>query len=380
MKLLEKILVAHDFSKSSENVVASAIELAKIFQSTIVPIHVLPDDVVHEKVRSLLNETALTKLRETGNLIKAEGVAMKKPLLMVGSPHEAIVRAAVDVNANLILLGSGETRKGDTFRLGTTAERIIQKSEKPVFVIKENVLLNVHHILCPVDFSDASKRALKNAITMARKFKSELTILAVCELQSPSWFVNKKDMDKENELRYSLHKKEFDSFLKDFNLTDLTWTKEVPKGDPSNEILSIISRKMIDLLIMGTSGRTGLNRMFMGSVTEKVVREVPCSFLTLKSEDVISLQLQTHIKDVEQLHKTAMELIESGFYEEAKDHLYACLNINDMHVPAYKGLALVYEKLKQPEKAKLYRDSARDILDKIWYTKVEKEVRKLRGS
>lgn len=380
MKLLEKILVAHDFSKSSENVVASAIELAKIFQSTIVPIHVLPDDVVHEKVRSLLNETAKTKLKETASRIKAEGIAMKKPLLMVGSPHEAIVRAAVDVNANIILLGSGETRKGDSFRLGTTAERIIQKSEKPVFVIKEDVLLNVQQILCPVDFSDASKRALKNAITMTRKFKSELTILAVCELQGGSWFLSKSDLEKENELRYSMHKEQFDAFLKEFNLADLTWSKEAPKGDPSNEILSIVSRKMIDLLIMGTSGRTGLNRMLMGSVTEKVVREVPCSFLTIKSEDAISLQLKSHIKDVEQLHKTALDLIENGFFEEAKDHLYACLNINDMHVPAHKALAVVYEKLNQPDKARLYRDSARDIMDKIWYSKVEKEVRKLRGS
>ena len=137
---------------------------------------------------------------------------------------------------------------------------------------------------------------------------------------------------------------------------------------------------MIDLLIMGTSGRTGLNRMFMGSITEKVVREVPCSFLTLKSEDIISLQLETHIKDIEQLHSTAMELIEDGFYEEAIDQLKACLNINDMHVPAYKGLAKVYDKLNQPEKARMYRSSAKDIMDKIWYQKIEKEIRHLRGS
>lgn len=380
MKLLEKILVATDFGKSSENVVSSAIELAKVFQSSIVPIHILPADIVNKKVRTLLNETALTNLEETASLIKKEGVTVSNPLLMIGSPYEAIPKAAVDVSANLILLGSGETKKGDTFRLGTTAERVIQKSEQPVFVIKEGVLLNVHHILCPVDFSDASKRALKNAITMARKFKSELTIIAVCELQSSSWFTSEKDKEKENNLRYTLHKKEFDSFLKQFNLNELHWTKEIPKGNPAEEILSTVSRKMIDLLIMGTSGRTGLNRMFMGSVTEKVIREVPCSFLTLKSEDMISLQLETHIRDIEQLHSTAMELIEDGFYEEAIDQLKACLNINDMHVPAYKGLAKVYDKLNQPEKARMYRSNARDIMDKIWYQKIENEVRKLRGS
>ena len=215
---------------------------------------------------------------------------------------------------------------------------------------------------------------------MARKFKSELTILAVCELEESAWFTSERIKKKENELRYELHKEELDSFLKGFNLTDLNWKKEVPRGKPSEEILSAISRNMIDLLIMGTAGRTGVNLMLMGSVTEKVVREVPCSFLTLKSEDAVSLQLETHIRDIEKLHNTAMELIEDGFYEEAIDQLKACLSINDMYVPAYKGLAKVYDRLNQSVKAEIHRNNARDIMDKIWYQKIEEEVRKLRGS
>lgn len=380
MKLLEKILLAQDFSKSSQNLVHSAIELAKIFESKIVAIHVLPDDIVNKKVKALLNETAMTKLEDTVKRIEDEGVDVDNPLLAFGSPHAAIARAAVDINANVILTGSGESKKGDTFQLGTTTGRIIQKSEKPVFVIKEGILLNVHHILCPVDFSESSKRALKNAMTMARRFKSELTILAVCELQGSTWFSSEKDKELENELRYTLHQEEFDSFLKSFDLSNINWTKEVPKGNPAKEILSAISRKMIDLLIMGTAGRTGLNRMIMGSVTEKVVREVPCSFLTLKSEDVISLQLETHMKDIEKLHNTGLQLMEDGFYEEAIGQFKACLGINDMHVPAYKGLAEVYKKLGQPERARMYSSNAKEIMDKIWYQKIEDEVRKLRGS
>ena len=380
MKLLDKILVALDFSESSQNVILSAIELARIFESTIVPVHILPDDVVNKKVKSMLNQMALEKLKETEALIKKDGVAVEKPLLMVGVAHQAIVRAAVDVNANLILIGSGETHKGDSYRLGITAERIIQKSQKPVFVIKEDVLLNVHHILCPVDFSDASRRALKNAITMARRFKSELTIMAVCELNGINWFSSEEYKEKENELRYVLHQESFESFLEEFNLTGINWTKESPKGNPAEEILSTTSRKMIDLLIMGTTGRTGINRVLMGSVTEKVVREVPCSFLTLKSEDVISLQLESHIKDIEKLDATAMKLIDDGFFEESIEQFKACLNINDMHVPAYKGLAKAYEALGQPEKAQMYRNNARDIMDKLWDRKIEEEVRKLRGS
>jgi len=380
MKLLETILLADDFSESSKNVINTAIEFAKVMQSKIIPIHVLPDDIVNKKVKTLLNETALTKLNEVQKNIEAAGVEVGDPILAFGVYSDIIVRAALNVNANLIIVGSGESHKKDRFQLGITTERTIQKSEKPVFVVKEGVLLNVQNILCPVDFSKPSKQALKNAITMAHRFRAELTILGVCELQGSTWFTSEEEREKENETRYAQHKAKFDDFLRAFNLKGLNWTKEIPKGNPSEEILSTISRKMIDLLVMGTAGRSGLNRMVMGSVTEKVIREVPCSFITLKSEDVINLRLESDIKDIEKLYKIGTQLMDDGFYEEAIEQFKSCLSINNMHVPAYFSIAKVYDKLNQPEKAKLYKDSARDIKDKMLYSKIEEEVRKLRGS
>ena len=81
MKLIEKILLAQDFGKSSENVVSTAIEFAKIFHSEVIPIHVLPDDFMNEKVKSLLNEAALKKLEKTADQIKNEGVKVGNQFL-----------------------------------------------------------------------------------------------------------------------------------------------------------------------------------------------------------------------------------------------------------------------------------------------------------
>ena len=379
MKLIEKILLAQDFSKPSKNVVATAIQLAKIFESRIVIIHVLPDDIVNEKVKSLLYESAMEKLNETVDWAKSEGVKAESPVLEFGSPHDRIVRAAMDANANLILIGSGETLKGEKFLLGTTAERIIQKSEKPVFVVKEGVPLNVRHILCPVDFSATSKRALKNAITMAHRFKAELTVLSVCELQGSTWFILEKSREEENDSRIAEHKARFDQFLQDFNFAGLNWTKEIRIGKPAEKILSAISGKTVDLLVMGTSGKTGLNRLVIGSVAEKVVREVPCSFLTMKSEDIVTLQLEKNIRDIENHYNTALELMEDGFYEESISQFKLCLSINGMHVPSYYGISRVYEKLKDFEKAKIYRQGGQEILNRIWDRKIEQEARKLQA-
>ena len=379
MKLIEKILLTHDFSKPSENVVATAMELAKTFHSEVVPIHVLPNDVVNEKVKSLLHETATQKLQETADQLESHGVQTSEPILAFGSPHKEIVQAAVKVKANLILTGSGETRKGEKFLLGTTTQRIIQNSAEPVFVVKEGMPLNVQHILCPVDFSPTSKRALKNAITLAHRFKAELTILSVCELQSSVWFTSEKDKALENDSRCDGHKANFYKFLEGFNLSNLKYNTEIRKGDPAKEILNTISSKKIDLLVIGTTGKTGLSRLVIGSVTEKVVREVPCSFITLKSKNIITPQFETNLRDIETHYKTGKQLMEDGFFEESIEQFKLCLSINNMHVPSHFGIAKVYDKLNDPEKAKIYRNSGREIMDRIWDLKIEEEARKLRG-
>jgi universal stress protein E len=379
MKLIDKILLANDFSKSSDNVVVTGMELGKIFHSEVLPVHVLPDEEMNEKVKALLHETARAKLKETADKLKAEGLTVVDPILTFGSPYSGIVDTADNENASLILTGSGESRQGDKFLLGTTTERIIQRSEKPVFVVKEGVPLNVQHILCPVDHSLTSRRALKNAITMAHRFKADLTVLSVCEIQRSKWFIQEEDRKMENEDRLEEHKKKFDKFLENFNFTGLNWKKEVRKGNPSEEILNTISEKMIDLLVMGTTGKTGLSRWMMGSVTEKVVREVPCSFITLKSEDVITLQLETNIRDIENHYEAGKQLMKDGFFSESIEQFKICLSINNMHVPSHFGIAKVYEKLGETEKANVYRNSGREIMDRMWDQQIEAEARRYRS-
>lgn len=379
MKILEKVLFAQDFN-SSKNLESVAIDIAKTFNSKIIPIHVLPDNLLDSNLKGKIDESALSHLQKTSDWLKKHEIEVEAPLIRHGSPHEAIVKAAVAVNANLILVGSGSHPEDSKFLLGTTTQRIIQNSDKPVLVIKENTNLNIKTILCPVDYSEASKRALNNAIVMARRYNAELVILSVCEIQTASWFSTQDHLYKENQARFEKHTKDYEAFLEKFNLVDVNYTKLSKKGSPAQEILNTIASKNIDLMVLGTHGRTGLNRMIMGSVAEKVIREVPCSFVTLKSEDVINLQLQSDIKDFEKLFEEGIQLDKDGFYEEAIEQFKASLSINSMHVPAYEAIAKVFEKMDAPKKAAMYRKSAKEIKKRMWYSKIEEEVRKLRSS
>ncbi len=376
MKLLKNILVAIDFSESAENVLNNSIQFAKIFHSKITLIHVLPDDIENEKVKLLVKKAAITHLKEINDKILSEGIETGDPILDYGRYSDSIVKTSDSINSNLVIIGSGEKLEKDKFQLGITAENIIRKSGKPVFVIKNNQPLDIHNILCPIDFSQESRRALNNAIIIARMFKAKLVILSVYTLFRQTF--TKLEAAKINEQRRKDHEAEFNKFLKPFNFIDVNVEKVLKGGDPAVEILKSIKKMKSDLVIMGTTGKSGINKVLMGSVTEKVVREVLCSFITLKKEDVITLEIDSKIKDIENHYETAEKLFEKGFFEESLKQYKICLDINYTHIPSLKGVAKVYKKLGDNEKARKYKETVKNILDQIWNMKIEKEVRSQR--
>ena len=376
MKIIKNILVAIDFMEATENVLKNAINFAKTFNSKITLIHVLPDDINNEKLSQLIESTVFEKLNEANDSIIKEGIATDTPILKYGNFIYRIIEASEVTNANLIIVGSGNKSKDDTFQLGTNTEKLISKCHKPVFVIKNGQTLQINNIICPVDFSEESRRALNSAIVATRMFNAKLVILSVYPLFYIS--IIKLDPTEVNQLRHSELQKEFDEFLETFNLVDLNYEKVIAGGATADEILKAITKNESDLLIMGTTGKSGISKILMGSVTEKVIREVPCSFITLKDENVIALEIETNIHDIEKHYNLAQKLFEKGFFEEAISQYKRCLNINFMHIPSLKGIANVYRKLDDKENAKKYQEMVTHLLEQIDNLKIEEEVRQQR--
>jgi universal stress protein E len=376
MILLNKILLAIDFRNSSENIVENAIGMATVFSSEISLIHVLEDDIKDPKIKSLLQEAVMERLNVIKKKIEDKGIQTGKLILEYGTFYDKISEAADTMNANMIIIGSAEKLKDDSFKLGVTAEKIIRKSDKPVWVIKEDIPLNIKNILCPVDFSVHSSRALNNAITLARRFSAKLTVFNAYKEISTGPLNLTLNLEKENERKKAESEKMFDSFLSKFNLIDLEWEKVIRKGEPAKEILSAISDFNIDLLVMGTTGKYGLGKMVLGSVTEKVIREVPCSFITLKSEDIIDLQLETEIRDLKSHFAVAEQLVKDGFFEDAINEYKICLTINHMHIPSLIGISKIYKLKGNTEKELKYKELAEEVRAFISNRKIEAEIRK----
>ena len=197
-------------------------------------------------------------------------------------------------------------------------------------------------------------------------------------LESPGvkWLTSQKGSEEEQAQRQKQQKEKFNQFVEDFNLVGLNCRQEIRNGDASSEILKAVSEHHIDLLLMGTAGKTGLSRLVIGSVTEKVIREVPCSFVVLKSADVIQLQLESSLQGLENHYQIANQLMADGFFEESIEEFEKCIYINSMHVPSYYGIAKVYDKLENSKNAEIFRDRAKEIMDRMWDIKIEEEIRR----
>lgn len=369
MRLLKSILVAIDFTEHSENVLKNAIRFAKTFKSKITLIHILPDDINNEKVGNWVEKAMRTKLKEANDSLINAGIETGPPILEYGSHCDRIVSASDKISANLIVVGSGNKLEDDAFQLGTTAENIIRKSYNPVFVVKNGQTLTIKNIICPVDFSKESSVALNSAIIIARMVDAKLVILSVYPLFRYDF--TKHDAAQINESRRLELNKEFDSFLESFNLIDLNYEKQIAGGEPSEEILKFIKKSNPDLLIMGTTGRSGISKILMGSVTEKVIREVPCSFITVKNEDIVALELESKIQDIENHYSLAQKLFKNGFFEESIHQYKICLDINIMHIPSLQGIAGVYEKIGDTANSKKYTEMANHVLQRIENMKIE---------
>lgn len=149
-------------------------------------------------------------------------------------------------------------------------------------------MITLGKILVPTDFSENGQWALKYAAALAEKFNSELHLLHVLQNVFPQYapepgviFASTGDFEKE--LRAAAQ-----ASLQKVADSDLVKGKKsvqkIREGQPFVEIVKYAREELIDLIVLGTHGRTGLVHVLLGSVAERVVQKAGCPVLTVRPE------------------------------------------------------------------------------------------------
>jgi tetratricopeptide (TPR) repeat protein len=174
------------------------------------------------------------------------------------------------------------------------------------------------------------------------------------------------DNEKENKTLKRKQEKEFNSFLKQFQLDGIKHNIEVRNGEPYLEILKYIKSNNIDLLLMGTTGKTGLSRLLMGSVTEKVTRELPCSFITTKSKDITDSYFESNLKSIESILNSARSSFKEKQYENALEKYTIALKQYPDSIPIILGLIEVNKALGNDGQVSHYQEYAQEVVKRVW--------------
>lgn len=136
-------------------------------------------------------------------------------------------------------------------------------------------------ILVPTDGSDGAQKAFEHALELAEVYNSEIHLLYVVEP------VHTADVGTEQVL--DAMRAEGERLLEEVadqgKSAGIDAVTEVRVGNPHREILEYTEEKEMDLIVMGTHGRTGLSRYLLGSVTEKVVRASETPVLTIRRDE-----------------------------------------------------------------------------------------------
>lgn len=148
--------------------------------------------------------------------------------------------------------------------------------------------MNLRHILCPVDFSDLSALALRYAALIARCGNARLTVAYANSFSPPPYFTESRMAELERQFRESM--REAEAALRDFVKRELGPEAaaaagfRVTEAAPADAIWRIARESKADLIVMGTHGRSGVSRLMLGSVAERVLRESAIPVLTVRGD------------------------------------------------------------------------------------------------
>ncbi len=141
--------------------------------------------------------------------------------------------------------------------------------------------VHIKSIVCTTDFSDFSNRAIPFGVALAKEFGAKLYLCHVIDLSSVAMYGEgfSDPLMLETKITDYAHE-HLQDLIGD---TDITWESLTSVGHTADEIAHIAKEKGADLVVSATHGRSGLKRLILGSVTERLMRTLPCPMYIVRS-------------------------------------------------------------------------------------------------
>lgn len=303
MITIRRILCPVDFSRFSRHALEQAVALARESSADIVALHacaVAPvTEVVHvgapipiepARLTSDVRQAITRELTDFTYEVDAGGLSIT-PKVHEREPVAAIIEAAERWPADLIVMGTHGRAGFERLLLGSITEKVLRKAPCPVLTVPRRLTTVTHaltfsRILCAIDFSAASMRALEYATSLAAAEGPGVHALNVVELLSDGGALRDAAVLDTPDFRGALlrtARERLHAAIPDVLRAACTITESVTMGKAYREILRIAHEERADLIVLGVQGRSGADLFLFGSTTQHVVRQAECPVLTIRA-------------------------------------------------------------------------------------------------
>jgi nucleotide-binding universal stress UspA family protein len=292
------VLIGTSLGEESDQVVRAGLAVARAAGAQIYLVHALEPLLAGFEVGAgpdLQQEQIDRREQELSRQVRRLGVDvldLADTAVRAGAPHRVIADTAQKIGADLIVVGATGSGPFAAELLGSTADRVLRKALCPVLVVRDGLQVPPRKVLAPVDLSALSGDAFRCGLDVLAQIagSGEIQVRAVYALSFMDILAARQEAGGA-----SLEQAEPDAAaeLRQFvraNRPEAPFGVEtaILPGEARVEILHELEEYPADLLILGTHGRGGMDRLMLGSVASTVARKAPCSVLVVPPEAALA--------------------------------------------------------------------------------------------
>ena len=269
----EKILLVTDRSKATIGATREAIRLAQRTDGKLIAMSVIMMNPEHASLaRQLIekeNDDTLSHLEQVRTEATKAGVTCDISVRHGIEIYQEIINEAEQNHVDVIVMG----RRGMTglmrLMMGSNTAKVIGHAQCSILVVPRTAIIQSNKILLAVDGSRYSDIAASTAMSIAKHIHASVLVVSVVY----------SDLKEKRYTEAVQEIKRVEAFL---TKEGIKVTGEVLSGRPAEALIEISEAKDVDLIVMGSHGRTGLDRVMLGSVSDRVIGYANCAVLVAK--------------------------------------------------------------------------------------------------
>jgi len=287
--MFDKLLFPTDGSDGAAAVFDHVLDVADAHDATVHVLNVA--NTTRESVTQIqgqvvdaLEQAGARTVKEAAARASERGVPTVTEVLQ-GEPYRTIVDYAETYDVDLVIMPTHGRRGLERFLLGSTTERVVRRSDVPVLTIRPDEDVTVRYpyrtVLIPTDGSDPANAALGVGLDVASATSAAVHLLSVVDVTSLGVDVR---ADIQSTALEEGAREILDAAAERATEAgvDPAATAVEFGGSITREIRAYVADHDVDLVVVGTHGRTGFDRYVLGSVTEQLVRTASVPVLTVR--------------------------------------------------------------------------------------------------